>query len=131
MSVEADMDQALPLLLRICESEPPEVMRQWIGSSGAKAEFECLTSIGALRHVDNASLIRCYACDETHETTVEMVSPGRFRAYCPDAGFQDCPSSDDLRSFIGFTNGGSGPSGLTVRPPARDVASGGGTGSVV
>src|SRR4051812_34031697 len=69
-------------------------MRQCISSSGSEAEFELLTSIGVLWHVNNASVIRCYACDETHETAVEMVSPGWFRAYCPDAGYQEIPARD-------------------------------------
>lgn len=69
-------------------------MRQWISSSAAEAQLKVLTSIGALRHVDNASVVRCYACDETHETAVEMVSLGRFRAYCPDAGYQDVSAHD-------------------------------------
>ena len=43
----------------------------------------------------------------------------------------DCPSSDDLRLGLGFRDGGSGSSGLKVRQPARDGASGGGRGSVV
>src|SRR5689334_21986479 len=94
MPAAAGSDGALRLLLRICESEPPEVMRQWISASSAGAEFERLTNIGALRHVDNASVVRCYACEETHETAVEMVAPGRFRAYCPDAGFQDVLARD-------------------------------------
>ncbi len=42
-----------------------------------------------------------------------------------------CPSSDDLRQGAGFRNGGSGSSGLEVRPPVRDAASGGVQGSVV
>jgi competence protein ComEC len=43
----------------------------------------------------------------------------------------ECPSSDDLRPGVSFRNGGSGSSGLNVRPPVRDAASGGGRGSVV
>ena len=36
-----------------------------------------------------------------------------------------CPSSDDLRRFRRFRNGGSGPSGLKFMLPAADAASGG------
>ena len=49
-----------------------------------------------------------------------------FRALGPD-----CPSSNDLRPRAVFEDGGSGPSGFKVKPPARDGASGGRPGSVV
>ncbi len=67
-------DGSLGLLLRICEAEPPEVMRQWIAVSGMGAAFEQLRAMSVLRHSANASMVRCYGCDETHEIAVEMIS---------------------------------------------------------
>ena len=77
---------ALRLLLRVCEWQPPEVTRQWVGLCDAEAAFETLTELGVLRHTGNAGVIRCLACDETHDVAVEMTATGRLRAYCPDAG---------------------------------------------
>jgi hypothetical protein len=56
---------------------------------------------------------------------------GNFQNVRRVFGPMACPSSDDLRLGVGFRSGGSGSSGLNIRPPARDAASGGGTGSVV
>ena len=71
------------------KSEPPEVVRQRITSAGLQVPFDLLTAIRALRHIGNASMVRCYACDKTHEAAVEVAPQGQLRAYCPDAGFQE------------------------------------------
>ena len=117
-------DGALGLLLRICEAERPEILRQWIGVSGEDAAFETLSAIGVLRHAANASIVWCYACDETHEVTVELTSSGRLRAYCPDAGYQDVAARDleiysvDFLALGGLIRRGLG---MSARKPIQEL----------
>src|SRR5215207_6093177 len=43
----------------------------------------------------------------------------QHRRFGVKAAYYECPSSDDLRPGVDSRNGGSGSSGLKVRPPLR------------
>jgi len=63
--------------------------RQFIDMSSARSAIERLIAMKALVQAGSARSILCLACDEPHSVAVEQGDrQGRFRAYCPDTGFQ-------------------------------------------
>lgn len=86
------------LLAQICECDPPEATTQHIENSEAKQAYVALQKIGAIRHVDNARVQICYACDKPHAVAVEPVTSGRYRSFCPEVGYYDVPANQ-LKTF--------------------------------
>ncbi len=113
----------------------------------AQVDFgEAVAVIGGVRRTihffcmdlpqSDACFVKAYPRETTEAFLDGHVSAFAFFDGVPlsilyDNTTRACPSSDDLRPGVGFRNGGSGSSGLKVRRPARDAASGGGRGSVV
>lgn len=75
-------------LRSLCEIDPPEITGQGIEESADRSALASLVDLGALVHVGNSESVLCFACDRPHSVSVEYAGDGRYRAYCPDSGYQ-------------------------------------------
>jgi hypothetical protein len=75
-------------LSALCETEPPEITGQGFELSSENAGPSRLFKLGALTHVGNTETVLCLECDEPHSVRVEYDGDQRYRAYCPDTGYQ-------------------------------------------
>lgn len=72
----------------LAEIDPAEISWQSVEEDHRRSAFEALANLGALVQTANSDTVLCLACDRPHIVAIEYAGDGRYRAYCPDNGYQ-------------------------------------------
>ena len=90
--------EALRLLLELCEQDPPEIAGAVIADHFADAGRQ-LSNSGALRSLDNATVVTCRVCHDDHPAEVEFEERTKsYHHFCPEAGWVEVPL-EDLKQY--------------------------------
>jgi hypothetical protein len=91
---------AIGRLSQLCEIDPPEVSGQTVEEAPDGWIYRALIDVGALIQSGVRKNILCLACDDAHYASVEHIGDGRYRAYCPVAGYQSVPAATLARFAV-------------------------------
>ena len=114
----------IQLLATLCEVEPSEILGQQLDELPDGPIYRQLIHLTALAHVGNAGSVFCFACQEPHPVPVEYAGQGRYRIYCPEAGYQDVDPNRLKRYIVDeswIIRAIGSPLGLREQPCDRDA----------